>query len=227
MNTDNNNNEHTIRTAVVTGASTGIGRSIAIALAQDGAFVYCVARNRDGLAKTKKLIEQIEGGAEVVSADLADLNSINNLIKTVLEKTKHIDILVNVAGIWHGETEAYAGKSFQEFSQKVILDTYSVGTIAPTLLAHALIPHMSKNSKILNISGTFESGAKGWLPYFVSKKAIEDLTIGLAEELKEKDIQVNCISPSDVNTEQYQKYFPEYAKDAISPETIAHQAVYL
>ena len=81
--------------------------------------------------------------------------------------------------------------------------------------------------KILNISGTFENGAKGWLPYFVSKKGIEDLTIGLAEELKDKDIQVNAISPSDTATEAYQKYFSQYMNEAIDPKEIAKYAAYL
>jgi len=70
-------------------------------------------------------------------------------------------------------------------------------------------------------------GAKGWLPYYVSKRAIEDLTIGLAEELKDKSIQVNAISPSDTATEAYKKYFPQYVKEAIEPEKIAKQAVFL
>ena len=86
---------------------------------------------------------------------------------------------------------------------------------------------MSKGGRIINISGTFESGAKGWLPYFVSKKAIEDLTIGLAEELKEKNILVNAISPSDTSTDAYKKYFPQYLPDAISPDNIAKFAVHL
>ena len=74
---------------------------------------------------------------------------------------------------------------------------------------------------MINLSGTFENGAKGWLPYFVSKRAIEDLTLGLAQELEEKDIQVNCISPSDTATEAYAKFFPQYMNDAIEPSEIA------
>ena len=84
---------------------------------------------------------------------------------------------------------------------------------------------MPKKSKIINISGTFESGAKGWLPYYVSKKAIEDLTIGLAQELECKDIQVNAISPSDCATFAYKKYFPQYINEAIAPEKIAQFVV--
>ena len=99
--------------------------------------------------------------------------------------------------------------------------------IAPSLLKYELLPIMKRNSKIVNISGTFESGAKGWLPYYVSKKAIEDLTIGLSQELADKQIQVNCISPSDTLTESYKKFFPEYAKpeNCITPEEVARLAM--
>src|SRR3989344_8879160 len=216
-----------MKNAIITGASTGIGRAIAVALANEGMKMLLVARTRNRLEETRKLIEKEKGNAEIFEADLSNVDSINALISDIKSKYKSIDILVNVAGIWHGDDEVYACKDFDTFSQKVILDTYSVGTIAPTLLAHAFIPLMSKGGRIINISGTFESGAKGWLPYFVSKKAIEDLTIGLAEELKEKNILVNAISPSDTSTDAYKKYFPQYLPDAISPDNIAKFAVHL
>ncbi len=105
------------------------------------------------------------------------------------------------------------------------MDTFTVGLIAPTLLAHGLLPIMKAGSNIVNISGTFESGAKGWLPYYVSKKGIEELTIGLSQELKDKSINVNCISPSDTATESYAKYFPEYIDDSVSPEVVADEVL--
>lgn len=213
--------------AVVTGASTGIGRAIAIEFAREDAFVALVARTEDRLNKTKQLVEEAGGKAGVFVTDLSKIDAINELISKIEEKTEKVDILANVAGIWHGKDEVYADTDFEDFSQQVILDTYMVGTVAPTLLAHAFIPLMPTGGRILNISGTFESGAKGWLPYYASKKAIEDLTVGLAEELKDKGIQVNCISPSDTATEAYKKYFPQFIKDAISPEEIAKYAVYL
>ncbi len=213
--------------AVITGASTGIGKAIAFALAKIGVFVILIARTKERLEKTLQMVEQEGGQGKIIVADLSKIDSINACIATIKKKTATIDILVNVAGIWHGNNEVYAKRNFETFSQEVILDTYTVGTIAPTLFAHAFIPLMPKGGKIVNISGTFESGAKGWLPYFVSKRAIEDLTIGLAEELKEKDIQVNAISPSDTATDAYKKYFPQYIQDAIAPEEIAKQVVYL
>lgn len=213
--------------AIVTGASTGIGRAIALEISKAGYQVLLVARTQNRLEETKRLIENEKGRAEILVADLSSVDSINTLITDIKNKYKSIDVLINVAGIWHGDNEVYAGRSFDSFSQKVILDTYSVGTVAPTLLAHAFIPLMPKGSRIINLSGTFENGAKGWLPYYVSKKAIEDLTIGLAEELKDKGVLVNAISPSDTATDAYKKFFPQYIPEAIEPEEIAKFATYL
>lgn len=213
------------RVAVVTGGSTGIGRVIATELAKEGADLILIARTYDRLKETKRLIERVGGKAEIILADLSDSRLISRLISEIKSRIKRVDILINVAGVWHGKNEVYANKKFETYPQKIILDTYSVGLIAPTLLAHGLISLMPKGGRIINISGTFENGAKGWLPYYVSKRAIEDLTVGLAEELKEKNIQVNCISPSDTATEAYKKYFPQYLEEAIDPKKIATYAV--
>jgi NAD(P)-dependent dehydrogenase (short-subunit alcohol dehydrogenase family) len=206
---------------VVTGASTGIGQSIAVALSKKGYSLALIARNVNGLEETKSLIEKEKGQAKIFPTDLSNVSKINELISTIKAETNQLNILVNVAGVWHDEKEVYAGKNFEEFPQEVILNTYSVGITAPTLLTHGFLPIMGSGSKIINISGTFESGAKGWLPYYVSKRAIEDLTVGLAEELKDKGVTVNCISPSDTATQSYRKFYPQYIKDSINPEEIA------
>jgi len=213
--------------AIVTGSSTGIGRAIALELAKEGTFIALAGRTQDKLLKTKSLITENGGQAGVFLGDFTKTDSLEALVALIKQRTDKVDILVNVAGIWHGKDEVYAGKDFESFSKQVILDTYAVGLTAPTFLVHAFIPLMPKGGKIINISGTFENGAKGWLPYFVSKKGIEDLTIGLAEELKDKNIQVNAISPSDTATEAYKKYFPQYIGEAIDPSEIGKYAVFL
>ena len=216
-----------MKQAVVTGASTGIGRAVAITLSKNNFFVFLIARNQEKLGETKKQIVDGGGQAEVIVADLSSLESVSAAIQTIKSKTDSVDLLANIAGIWHGKDEVYAGKDFETFDQQVIIDTYQVGTISPTLLAHAFIPSMKPGSKIINLSGTFENGAKGWLPYYVSKRAIEDLTIGLSQELESKDIQVNCISPSDTATDAYAKFFPQYMDEAIDPQIIADKVVEL
>ena len=199
--------------ALVTGASSGLGRAISSALGRAGYKLILTARDKIEFDK--------------FAADLSNLSSINRLINNVKKSTKRIDVLVNVAGIWHRKNEVFAGKFLTEFSQKTVIDTLMVGIVAPTLLSYHLLSLMSKQSHIINISGTFESGAKGWLPYFVSKRAIEDLTVGLAQDLDEKQIQVNGISPSDMATPAYKKYFPQYYSDGIDPMTVAQKIVSL
>ncbi len=66
-----------------------------------------------------------------------------------------------------------------------------------------------------------------WLHYYVSKKALEAFTVGLADELREYQVQVNCISPSDVATEPLKRFFPEDADTALDPSEVADLAVYL
>ena len=213
--------------AVVTGASTGIGRATAIELGKSGAAIALVARSKEKLEETKRLVEEVGGKGIVFEADFSNVDSVNNLIQSIKQQIQQVDVLVNIAGIWHGNNEVFAGLDFETFKQQTILDTFSVGLIAPTLLVHGLVSIMPQGSNIINLSGTFENGAKGWLPYFVSKRGIEDLTQGLSEELKDKQINVNCISPSDTATEEYKKYFPEDAIDANSPETIAKEIINL
>ena len=212
---------------IVTGASTGIGKATAVEMARAGYHVFLVARSKDKLKQTAKIIDEANGSATVLPTDLSKVDQINQLIQKIFNQVESVGAIINIAGIWHGKDEVYAETDFQNFKQQVILDTYTVGFIAPSLIVHGLLSKMKPKSKVVNLSGTFENGAKGWLPYYASKRALEDLTIGLAEELKDKNIQVNCISPSDTATEAYQKYFPQYIDEAISPEKIAHQIVEL
>lgn len=213
-----------MKIAIITGASTGIGRATAIAFAKAGYKVYLVARSQEKLEETQK---QAGENTVIAQTDLADIKSVNALIERIKQNETRVDAIVNIAGIWHDKNEVFADKDYQTFDQQVIVDTYTVGFTAPSLIIHGLLPLMPAKSKIVNLSGTFQDGGKGWLPYFASKRAIEDLTVGLAQELEDKDIQVNAVSPSDSATEEYAKYFPEYMNDAIAPEKIADQILNL
>lgn len=213
--------------AIVTGASSGIGSAISLELAKAGYYLALVGRNQDRLNHIQDEIKEVGGDSRIFTGDLSTHDGISKFITDIKSATKRFDVLVNTAAIWHGENEVFAGRDFETFSQQVVSDTIMVGLMAPTILCHSLISLMPPKSKIINISGTFENGGKGWLPYFVSKRGIEDLTIGLADELKDKDIQVNCISPSDTATDVYKKYFPQYIEEAIEPEVIAKFALKL
>lgn len=195
--------------AIVTGASTGIGRATAIELGRNGATVALVARSKQKLEETKKLVEKAGGTAIVFETDLSNIDSINNLIQSIKKQTQQVDILVNIAGVWHDETNVFAGVNIEDIDQKIIRDTFNVGIIAPIILAKGILPMMKKGSNILNLSGTFIYGGKQQIPYYVSKRAIEDFTVALSDELRDRKIYVNCISPADTLTDAYKNGFPD------------------
>lgn len=210
-----------MKTVIITGASTGIGRATTLEFAKNKNTVLLVARSEQKLNKVKDEIKKIGGIAEVFVADLSNPESIKELVSKIRRKYSEINILCNIAGIWHGENEVYAGKNYKEFEENIIINTLNVGTLAPMLLSHGFLSLMPGGSSVINLSGTFENGGKGWVPYYVSKRAIEDLTVGLSQELKDENIKVNCISPSDTATEGYKKFFPDDADGAQTPEQIA------
>jgi short-subunit dehydrogenase len=213
-----------MKKAIVTGASTGIGREVAIELAKNNFELGLVGRNLDELIETKKIIEENSGVAKIFECDLSDIKDINEFVLKIKDETDHIDLIANIAGIWHGKDEVFTDIDFDKYNENIILETMNVGIMAPMLLVNKLLPLMDSGD-VINLSGTFENGGKGWLPYFVSKRALEDFTIGLADELKEQNIKVNCVSPSDTATESYRKFFPQYINESVDPKEIAKQFI--
>ncbi|MBU1092795.1 SDR family oxidoreductase [Patescibacteria group bacterium] len=216
-------------TAFVTGASTGIGRAIAQRLANDGYYVYLQGRNKNDLSETQSLIAKKGGGSELLLGDLKDRAYVTELGDFLRSKIDRLNVIVYAAGVWHNENEVFAGVPLADTTVQQIEEVMEVGIIAPMLLSKALLPLMIpfKQGKILCISGTFATGGAGWLHYYVSKLALEQLTVGLAQELREHEIQVNCISPSDTDTPALRRFFPEDAETAIKPEEVADLASYL
>ncbi len=206
---------------IISGASTGIGKATAIELGKMGYSLILIGRNRKKLEDTKNFILSSGGEAWVSIVDLSNKDSVNEFLESIKPYNHTLHSLVNIAGVWHDDSNVFANTDFDKFSQNIILDTLNVGITSPILLAHGLIPLMKKGSTIVNLSGTFENGAKGWLPYYISKKAIESLTIGLSEELANREIYVNCVSPSDTSTEEYERFFPEYIDLSVTPEDVA------
>lgn len=217
------------KTALVTGASTGIGREIARAIAANGGRVGLVARSVSRLQETKDLIESAGGQARVFPTDLRDEKAINNLVSNASRAWGDIDLLVHAAGVWHNGQSVYEGVSLVDMPAERINEGLDVQIRAPMLLTRLLLPGMirKKQGKILSITGTFERGGVGWLDYFVAKLALEHFTSGLARELREHEIQVNAISPSFTATEAACKFFPEDVKTAISPAEVAKLAIFL
>lgn len=211
-----------MKTAIVTGATSDIGKAIVKALSLEGYHFVFLARNTK---KTDAIYKGLEVQYKVFECDLSNIDQVLKTLQEIKRFVSKVDLILNVAAIWHNEVEAIAGKKFVEIPVSTVLDTINVGIVAHTLIVHQLVPLMGNDSFIVNISGTFENGAKGWLPYYISKKGLEILSSGLADELFGTGIKTFVISPSDTATKPYLKFFPQYAKACTTPENIAEQII--
>jgi NAD(P)-dependent dehydrogenase (short-subunit alcohol dehydrogenase family) len=182
------------RTALVTGASRGIGAAIARALDRAGARVALVARNRTAL---EKVASDLHNEPLILEADLADPNAPVQLASEACERLGGVDVLVNNAAIG-------SRLSIDELDATLVDELYAVNVRAPLLLIAGLVPNMRerKRGAIVNLSSV--SGLVGTprrAAYAATKGAIDAATRSLAIELGPDGIRVNSVAPGVVDTD--------------------------
>ncbi|KAF3005071.1 hypothetical protein E8E13_009600 [Curvularia kusanoi] len=189
------------KVAIVTGASRGIGAGLAIELARRGASVALVYTSAKSEEKSKKIaadIASLNNGskAHVIQADLKQLEAPEKIVASTREAFgDKIDILVNNAGVlWANPIEETTAEDFAGI--------FDVNVRAPLLLTKAVVPHLRKPGRIINMSSV---GARIGPPklslYAASKAAIEGLTKSLAHELGDAGHTVNAVAPGPVESE--------------------------
>ncbi len=182
--------------ALVTGASSGLGRATALAFAQAGANVVLLARSTDDLQRTEAEITAFGRRSLTLSADVAHEDQVVNAVEQTIATFGRIDILVNAAGT--DVPGAVAQLSTTDWDH--VLD---VNLRAPFLLAKAVFPHMSKvgQGTIINISSV--AGKRGWAnasAYCASKFGLTGLTQSLAAEGKAHGIRACIVYPGGMDT---------------------------
>lgn len=191
-----------MKTAVVTGASRGIGREVCIKLAEQGYKVLAISRNTEPL---KKL--QIGSFYNLIPIELDISHLSENWTDKILQHTGKIDFLLNNAAV-------LINKPFAETTIKNWKDLFEVNLFSTIELIQGFLPHFSRPAHIVNISsmGGFQGSTKfaGLSAYSASKAALANLTECLAEELKYKGIYCNALALGAVQTEMLQEAFPEY-----------------
>lgn|SRR5574344_28134 len=185
------------KVALVTGASSGIGRSIAISLAKDGYNVVInYNTNYDGALLTKESIKKYDVKSQIIKCDISNETEVNKMVEEIIANFNHIDVLVNNAGLAIDTT--FEDKTVSNF--KKILDTNVIGTF---LVSKYVGTYMLKNKsgKIINIAST--NGIDTYYPesldYDASKAGVISLTHNLAIYYAPY-INVNCICPGWIDT---------------------------
>jgi len=182
------------RVAVVTGANTGIGQAIAVALAEAGADVACVGRTP--AEDTVERIRALGRRGEIVSADLSTIEPVTRVVDETVERLGRLDILVNNAGIIRRADAV----DFTEEDWDAVVDTNLKSVF---FLCQAAGRHMIANGggRIINIASmlTFQGGIR--VPsYTASKSGIGGLTKLLANEWAKHNVNVNAIAPGYIAT---------------------------
>ena len=181
------------RVALVTGASRGIGREIAKALAGAGAKVACVATNEELL---KSLVAEIGGGAIALKCDISKPAEIEATVETAAKELGGLDILVNNAGV-------YPLAPLAKMSDEDLHGAFAINVVAPMALIRDAIPALqASGGVVVNIGSTVARLAKpNRAAYISSKLALEQATRCLAVELGPLGIRVNCVAPGMTSTD--------------------------
>lgn len=220
------------RVALVTGASRGIGRAVALRLARDGRHVVLVSRSEGPLSEVKSQIEEAGGSASVAAADVGDAEALRQMVEGVIEDLGRLDVLVNNAGVT--KDNLALRMTDDEFNQ-VIHVNLTAAFVTARAAARAMM--RGKFGRIVNIGSTSGVvGNAGQANYAAAKAGLIGLTKSLARELGGKGITANVVAPGFVETDMTAA-LPDMVREAVqkamavkrlgNPEDIAAAVSYV
>jgi NAD(P)-dependent dehydrogenase (short-subunit alcohol dehydrogenase family) len=192
------------KVAVITGASQGLGRALALAFAREGARVVINSRAEESVRPVAGEVES--AGAEVLAlaADVSVSADVERLVGATVERFGRIDVLVNNAGVLGPRVPI---EEYPEEEWRRVIDANLTGLF---LVTKAAIPHMPEGGSIVNVvSGVSVEGRAEWGAYSVSKFGVEGLTQILASELEGRGIRANAVDPGGMRTEMRAAAYPE------------------
>lgn len=209
------------RKAIITGASGGIGKALAIALAKEGVSLVIMGRNKQ---KLTEVADEIGKNVKIIAGDLCDSGFLADAVCQAADFLGGIDIVINNAGVAHS-TE------FEKISEEqydMIMDT---NVKAPFMLCQKALPYLreSDGGTIINIASvTAHKGYPLQSVYSASKHALLGFSKALAKEVFEEGIRVHVISPGGVFTDMIKTSRPDLTSEGmIVPEDIADILLYL
>ncbi len=204
------------RTALVTGASRGIGYFLALELAKRGAHVIAVARTVGGLEELDDEIQAMGNTATLVPLDLKDMPALDLLGSSINDRWGKLDILVANAGVL-GTISPVGHVEAKVFDNVINTNVTSIWRLIRSV--DPLLRRSDAGRAILMSSGVAHTARAFWAPYAASKAALEVMGRSWAEETKQMPLRVNCVNPGATRTAMRAKAMP-----GEDPETLPHPA---
>lgn len=205
-------NELKGKVALVTGSSRGIGKAIAIALADCGCdIIMNYQHSKEAALSTQAEIEKKKVKCTVYQADVSKTDEANDMVENILKNQGGADIIVNNAGI-------NRDRSFLKMTRDMWDEVLGVNLNGPFNITHGLLPHMAENGwgRVINISSMGgQTGNFGQANYSVTKGGLIALTMTLAREFARKGVTVNAVAPGYTSTDMTQG-IPEAALKQIT-----------
>ena len=218
--------------AIVTGASQGIGETIAIEMAKSGANVFCLARNKNALDSTITKIISNGDKASAYSCDISDNEQFNNIVTDIFKEYGSIDILVNNAGI----TNDTLLMRMSDDQWDSVLNINLKGSFTCT---RSVIKYMmkKKSGRIINITSIVGlTGNAGQANYAASKAGLIGMTKSIAKEVASRGITANCVAPGWIETAMTEQLSDDVKNKFLSqiptgkigyPKDIANTVIFL
>ena len=218
--------------AIVTGASQGIGETIAVEMAKSGANVFCLARNKNALDSTINKILSNGDQASAYSCDISDNEQFNNIVTNIFKEYGSIDILVNNAGI----TNDTLLMRMSDEQWDSVLNINLKGSFTCT---RSVIKYMmkKKSGRIINITSIVGlTGNAGQANYAASKAGLIGMTKSIAKEVASRGITANCVAPGWIETAMTEQLSDDVKNKFLSqiptgkigyPKDIANTVIFL
>jgi 3-oxoacyl-[acyl-carrier protein] reductase len=194
--------------AIVTGAGSGIGRAIAIALAADGYHVALIGRNRKRLEESLEILEKDNGAGSVHSGDVTVSAEVATIFDDIVKLGGQVEILVNNAG-------HLLVRPILETTETDLRELLNVHVIATLLCTQKVVPLMQKNQygRIINIVSAMGQGASEFTSHYQAAKAAQhSLSKSSAIAFRKDGITVNSVSPTTIDTEVFHSNDANYKK---------------
>lgn len=216
----------TDKIVLITGAGRGIGKACVQAFLREGAMVLGCSLSQKNLDSLSEELAQYQDKLYLLAVDLSKSTEIDRLFEFVNSHTDHLDSVVNAAGV-------HIASLIADLNEADYDQVLNVNLKAPVLICRNAVPYLDKSASATIVNVSSLSGCFGvqkfpaFGSYDISKYGLWGLTEILAIELREKNIRVNQVSPSGVDTEMFYKAVPPGVEPLLSPQQVARTIMYL